>query len=91
MEYVFGTQGEIEVLKTKGDSHTDLTGFHQIEQTFPDQTITDNFRVVRKIESAEDFRWSRVTTANVNHLLNYSENGPALHNPPIGPLVRSLS
>lgn len=54
MEYVFGTQGEIEVLKTKGDSHTDLTGFHQIEQTFPDQTITDNFRVVRKIESAED-------------------------------------
>jgi hypothetical protein len=54
LEYVFGTQGEIEVLKTKGDSHTDLTGFHQIEQTFPDQTITDNFRVVRKIESAED-------------------------------------
>lgn len=54
MEYVFGTQGEIEVLKTKGDSHTDLTGFHSIERTYPDQTITDNFRVVQKLDSQED-------------------------------------
>ena len=54
MEYVFGTQGEIEVLKTKGDSHTDLTGYHQLEREYPDQTITDSFRVVRKLRSAED-------------------------------------
>lgn len=54
MEYVFGTQGEIEVLKTKGDSHTDLTGYHQIEQVYPDQTVTDNFRIVQKLDSAED-------------------------------------
>ena len=54
MEYVFGTQGEIEVLKTKGDAHTDLTGYHQIEQVYPDQTITDHFRIVRKLDSKED-------------------------------------
>lgn len=54
MEYVFGTQGEIEVLKTKGSTHTDLTGFHQIEHEYPDQTITDNFRIVQKLNSQED-------------------------------------
>lgn len=54
MVYVFGTKGEVEILKTKGSAHTDLTGFHQIERTYPDQTITDNFRVVRKLGSTED-------------------------------------
>ena len=54
MDYVFGTQGDMEVLKTKGGSHTDLTGFHQIEQVYPDQTITDSFRIVRKLDSQED-------------------------------------
>ena len=54
MEYVFGTKGRIEVLKTKGDHHTDLTGYHQLEREYPDQTITDSFRVVRRLRSAED-------------------------------------
>lgn len=54
MEYVFGTKGEVEVLKTKGSAHTDLIGFHQIERTYPDQVITDNFRIVRKLDSSED-------------------------------------
>lgn len=44
----------MEVLKVKGDAHTDLTGFHQIEQVYPDQTITDSFRIVRKLDSQED-------------------------------------
>lgn len=54
MEYVFGVRGEIEVLKIKGDTHTDLTGFHQHVQEFPGEKITDNFRVVRKMDSRED-------------------------------------
>lgn len=49
MEYVFGTEGSAEVLKTKGSAHTDLTGFQQVERTYPDQTITDSFRVVRRL------------------------------------------
>lgn len=54
MEYVFGTKGEIEVLKTKGSTHTGLTGFQQVVQTYPAQTVTDSFRVVRKLDSKED-------------------------------------
>ena len=54
MEYVFGTEGEMEVLKVKGDAHTDLTGYHQIEQEYPDQTVTDSFRIVRKLDSGTD-------------------------------------
>ena len=54
MEYVFGTEGEMEVLKVKGDSHTDLTGYHQIEQEYTDQTVTDSFRIVRKLDSGTD-------------------------------------
>ncbi len=54
MDYVFGTQGEIEVLKVKGDAHTDLTGYQEVVREYPDQTITDNFRVVRKLDSQED-------------------------------------
>lgn len=54
MEYVYGTQGDIEVLKVKGDAHTDLTGYQTIVQEFPNQKITDDFRVVRKLDSDED-------------------------------------
>ena len=54
MEYVFGTSNGVETLKTKGSTHTDLKGFHQIERKYPDQTITDHFYVVRKIHSSED-------------------------------------
>ena len=44
----------MEILKVKGDTHTNLTGFHQIERAYPDQTITDSFRIVRKLDSQED-------------------------------------
>lgn len=54
MTYVFGTKDEIEVLKTKGDSHTYLTGYQQVVQEFPGEKITDNFRIVRKIGTGED-------------------------------------
>lgn len=54
MDYVFGANGKVETLKTKGDTHTDFTGFQQITQTCPDQTITDCFRIVSKYKSGED-------------------------------------
>lgn len=53
MEYVFGTMDNVETLKTKGSSHTDLTGFHEVTREYPDQKITDHFRVVRKLGSKE--------------------------------------
>ena len=54
MVYIFGTRNKQETLKTKGNSHTNLSGFHQIERTYSEETITDYFRIVRKIESKED-------------------------------------
>ncbi len=54
MEYVFGTNRNKEVLKTKGDTHTNLTGYHEVVREYPDQTITDNFRIVAKTHSDED-------------------------------------
>lgn len=53
-EYTFGILNENEVVMTKGSSHTDLSGFQQTERTFPDQTITDSFRVIKKEWSSED-------------------------------------
>lgn len=57
----------MEVLKTKGGSHTDLTGFHQIEQSYPDQTITDNFRIVRKLDSQEDVEGNCYDWYEIDH------------------------
>ncbi len=54
MEYVFGTKEEMEILKVKGGSHTDLSGYHQTERIYPDQTITDSYHIVRKLDSQED-------------------------------------
>lgn len=54
MDYIFGTRMGLETLKTKGKFHTDMTGFHSIEQVYPDQTITDNFHINRKYDSKED-------------------------------------
>lgn len=54
LEYVFGTEGSIEVLKTKGGEHTDLSGYHELVREYPDQTIVDRFRIVKKTNTAED-------------------------------------
>lgn len=53
-EYIFGTNGNAETLRVKGPAHTGLTGFQEVAREYPDQTITDRFRVVRKLKSAED-------------------------------------
>ena len=53
-EYVFGTNGNAEVLKIKGPAHTDLTGYQQVVREYPGETVTDSFRIVRKLDSQED-------------------------------------
>lgn len=42
------------MLKTKGSTHTNLTGFHTVKREYPDQTVIDSFRIVRKIDAKED-------------------------------------
>lgn len=56
MEYVFGRNdftGD-ETLMTKGEQHTDLTGFQETVREYADSTITDAFRVVEKSKTDED-------------------------------------
>lgn len=54
MEYIFGTNGQKEILKTKWSAHTNLTGYQQVERSYASQIITDNFRVIRKLKTDED-------------------------------------
>lgn len=56
MEYIFGTNdyAGVEVLKTKGDEHSNLAGFVETVREFDDCTITDRFLVVRKVDEAVD-------------------------------------
>lgn len=44
----------MEVLKVKSDYVTGLTGYQQVIQKFPSETISDSFRVVRKLDSKTD-------------------------------------
>ena len=44
----------MEVLKVKSDYVTGLTGYQQVIQKFPSETISDSFRVVRKLNSKTD-------------------------------------
>lgn len=56
MEYIFGRDdftGD-ETLLTKGEQHTDLTGFQEVVREYTDSTITDSFRIVKKIKTDED-------------------------------------
>lgn len=86
MEYIFGTNGNAETLRTKGGEHSDLSGFQQVTQEYPDQTIIDSFRVVRKLKSEEDqagncYDWYEIdrhyrmtdTTAQVARLVPQAE------------------
>lgn len=44
----------MEVLKVKSDYVTGLTGYKQVIQKFPSETISDSFHVVRKLDSKTD-------------------------------------
>lgn len=58
MEYIFGTSTRdgmtVENLKTVGEQHTNLSGFHMTVQKFQDGSeATDRFRVLEHYHSAE--------------------------------------
>lgn len=58
MEYIFGNiqkdNKTIDILKTVGREHTDLTDNHEIVRKYPDCVITDVFTVEEKYLSKED-------------------------------------
>lgn len=54
MDYVFGATDNYETLRTKGSKHSDLSGFCTIVREYPDQTVTDRFRIRGRYMSSED-------------------------------------
>ena len=69
MEYIFGASGltEEETLKTKGPEFTDLAGWQEVVQEFPDSTRTDRFRVVRKVGQDTDAEGNHYTWYEIDH------------------------
>lgn len=53
MEYLFG-KDKFEYLRTKDAVHSNLSGFQEVVQEYPDCTITDSFRVVRHYKADKD-------------------------------------
>lgn len=56
MEYIFGTneQEQCELLRTKGEVHTDLAGFAETTRSYTDCKIVDFFHVVEHVKQDED-------------------------------------
>ena len=73
MEYVFGTEGDHETLRTKGGSHTDLNGYQQVERQYGDQAVTDSFYVVEKARSAEDEEGNCYDWYVIDHHYRYTD------------------
>lgn len=58
MEYIFGEvtrNGKVcEGLKTKGTTHSDLTGMVDVRREYTDSIIVDKFKIVEKYDSQTD-------------------------------------
>ena len=56
MEFVFGTNNKIHILKTIGSVHTNFEGTHTVVQKFDNKTICDTFTIDKKYLSQEDIK-----------------------------------
>lgn len=50
-----------------------MTGFHQLERKYPDQVITDSFRIVEKTGSAEDEEGNCYDWYVIDHHYRYTD------------------
>ena len=82
MEYVFGSRersGVIQdILKTKADKHTNLSGNVEVERKYDDSIITDSFTIVNKYQSKKDkagncYDWY-VITNHYRYIDRYTPN-----------------
>ena len=63
----------MEILKTKGREHTDLKGFQQLSTDYPDQTIVDDFHIIRKYDSQEDCEGNCYDWYEIDHHSRYTD------------------
>lgn len=67
----------MEVLKTKGSCHSKLSGYHTLEARYPDQTVTDTFRIAGLIGSKEDEEGNCYDWYEIDHHIRYTDKfGP---------------
>ena len=73
MEYIFGTifrnGKEVRNLKTiNNQKHSNLKGYCVVERKYPDNTITDEFKIVKKYKSDQTsenyYDWYEITDYN---------------------------
>lgn len=62
MEYVFGAEGGVEVLKVVSNEPGEMApGGYTIKRDYTDSTITDTFMLISKIRESEDdglyYKW----------------------------------
>jgi hypothetical protein len=80
MEYIFGTSGlnDDEVLKTKGEEFTDLEGWQEVVQDFPDAKRTDRFRIAAKVGQDTDAEGAKYTWYTIDHHNTIIDKTPML-------------
>lgn len=77
MEYVFGTYGCFDVVKIKSNTPADFFGYQRLKTSYSNQTVTDIFRVVRKIkidvdESGNYYEWYEID--NHSRVIDFSKS-----------------
>jgi hypothetical protein len=66
MEYIYGTDGDQEILKTVGDVHSDLEGFFTSSRERSGVTVIDRCRILDHFRTDEDasgkkYDWYTIT------------------------------
>jgi hypothetical protein len=54
MEYIYGTDGDQEILKTVGDVHSDLEGFFTSSREHSGVTVIDRCKILDHFKADED-------------------------------------
>lgn len=80
MEYIFGISGLTgnEILKTKGDEFTNLSGWQQVVQEYQDSTRTDRFKVVGKVGQDTDAEGNKYTWYEIDRHNTIIDKTPML-------------
>ena len=78
MEYVFGNLGGGEVLRIKGDRHTDYRGYVEVEQEIGGEIIVDRFRVVKKLETKDSDNGTCYDWYEIDRHYRYCDKTPRL-------------
>lgn len=63
----------MEILRTKGDTHSNMSGFHTIESEYPDQIVTDSFRIAEHVGSSEDVEGNCYDWYEIDHHIRFTD------------------